>query len=146
MTQSACGAEEKSAGGGTLAPAPAGLKGRVFKVAGLDCAEEVRLLKEALEPLVGGEHHLSFDVLNGRMTIGDGAKPVPDRDIEAAVKRTGLTAGRWTPGQAEDGAEERHRRLQLWLTTLSGLFVFASLGLHVWLGGASRSDPAHRRP
>jgi Cd2+/Zn2+-exporting ATPase len=58
-----------------------------------------------------------------------------DRDVAAAVKRTGLIARRWTPGEAVDGAAERHRRLQLWLTVLSGLSVVAGLGLHVLLAG-----------
>jgi Cd2+/Zn2+-exporting ATPase len=138
MTDNACGAEDKPAGCsccGTAASAPSGVGGRIFKVSGLDCAEEVRLLKGALGPLVGGEHHLSFDVLNGRMTIHDEAKPLSDREVAAAVKRTGLTARRWTPGETDDDADERHRRLQLWLTILSGLSVVAGLGLHFWLAG-----------
>ncbi|MGH6895987.1 MAG: heavy metal translocating P-type ATPase [Geminicoccaceae bacterium] len=111
------------------------LQGRAFKVSGLDCAEEVTVLKREIGPLVGGEGRLAFDVLNGRMTIADDARHVPDRDIAAAVKRTGMVAARWQPGRGEDRAEERHRRLQLWLTALSGVSVLAGLILHVWLAG-----------
>ena len=45
--------------------------GRIFKVSGLDCAEEVAVLKREIGPLVGGEDRLAFDVLNGRMTVAD---------------------------------------------------------------------------
>ena len=109
--------------------------GRIFKVTGLDCAEEVAVLKREIGPLVGGEDRLAFDVLNGRMTVAEEAPHVPDRDITAAVKRTGMSASRWQPGQDENGANERHRRLQVWLTTLSGLSVLTGLVLHAWLAG-----------
>ena len=46
---------------------------RSFGVQGLDCAEEVAVLRRAVGPLVGGADNLAFDVLNGRMTVLDGA-------------------------------------------------------------------------
>jgi len=110
-------------------------QGRTFMVSGLHCAEEVALLKREIGPIVGGEERLAFNVLNGRMTIADDARHVPDRDIAAAVKRTGMVAARWQPGRGEYRADERHRRLQLWLTALSGVSVLAGLVLHVWLAG-----------
>ena len=110
-------------------------RGRIFKVSGLDCAEEVAVLKREIGPLVGGEDRLAFDVLNGRMTVAEDARHVPDRDITAAVERTGMGASRWEPGRDEDGADERHRRLQVWLTTASGLSVVTGLVLHAWLAG-----------
>jgi Zn2+/Cd2+-exporting ATPase len=114
---------------------PLRLRGRTFEVSGLDCAEEVAVLKREVGPLVGGEDRLAFDVLNGRMTVTDDAQQVSDRVIAAAVKRTGMAARRWQPGQREDRADERHRRLQIWLTTLSGLSLLAGLVLHVWFAG-----------
>ena len=80
--------------------------GRTFKVSGLDCAEEVAVLKREIGPLVGGEDRLAFDVLNGRMTVAEDARHVPDRDITAAVKRTGMSASRWEPGR-DDGWRRR---------------------------------------
>ena len=109
--------------------------GRIFKVSGLDCAEEVAVLKREIGPLVGGEDHLAFDILNGRMTVAEAARHVPDRDITAAVKRTGMSASRWESGRDEDGANERNRRLQVWLTTASGVSVLIGLVLHAWLAG-----------
>lgn len=44
-----------------------------FKVHGLDCAEEVAVLKREVGPVVGGADRLGFDILNGRMTVAAGA-------------------------------------------------------------------------
>ena len=52
---------------------------RTYKVRGLDCAEEVAALKQAVGPLVGGADRLAFDVLNGRMTVPAGE--VGDEEI-----------------------------------------------------------------
>ena len=93
------------------------------------------VLKREIGPLVGGEDHLAFDILNGRMTVAEAARHVPDRDITAAVKRTGMSASRWESGRDEDGANERNRRLQVWLTTASGVSVLIGLVLHAWLAG-----------
>jgi hypothetical protein len=51
---------------------------RIYKVHGLDCAEEVVLLKRAVGPLVGGEDRLSFDVLNGRMFVAGENAPADE--------------------------------------------------------------------
>lgn len=40
-----------------------------FKVHGLDCAEEVAVLKRELGSLVGGEDRLTFDILNAAMAV-----------------------------------------------------------------------------
>ena len=85
-------------GGGPSMASPA--KGSMgtrytFKVEGLDCAEEVAVLRRAIGPLVGGADNLSFDVLNGRMTVLDGAPAVTTDSIRQAVGRTGMTAVEW---------------------------------------------------
>jgi Cd2+/Zn2+-exporting ATPase len=59
--------------------------GRAYRVRGLDCAEEVAVLKQAVGPLVGGADRLAFDVLNGRMTVADDTRNVPDEAILKAV-------------------------------------------------------------
>ena len=54
---------------------------RAYKVRGLDCAEEVAVLKQAVGPLVGGEDRLAFDVLNGRMTVAASESELADEAI-----------------------------------------------------------------
>ncbi|MGJ4899155.1 heavy metal translocating P-type ATPase [Bradyrhizobium oligotrophicum] len=107
-----------------------------FRVQGLDCAEEVAVLRREVGPLVGGESSLSFDVLNGRMTVLDSAMPVSADEIRAVVGRTGMTAVEWRPQDAEvrDAAAIHYRR-QVWFTTLSGVFVVVGLLIHAWFAG-----------
>lgn len=50
------------------------------------------VLRGEVAPLVGGEDNLSFDVLNGRMTVLDSALPASPDEIIDAVRRTGMTA------------------------------------------------------
>ncbi len=108
----------------------------VFTVQGLDCAEEVSTLRRAVGPLVGGGDHLAFDVINGRMMVLEDAPPVAAADVVEAVRKTGMAAEVWRDGSKENGrAGEKHHRMQTWLTTLSGLSVFAGLVLHIWLAG-----------
>ena len=38
-----------------------------FKVTGMDCAEEIAVLKRSVGPVVGGEDKLPFDILNAKM-------------------------------------------------------------------------------
>src|SRR5690606_31307287 len=58
-----------------------------FKIAGMDCADEVTILKRAVGPVVGGEDKLAFDILNAKMTVlaWDDLQP---EDVVAAVGRT----------------------------------------------------------
>ena len=42
---------------------------RTYRIRGMCCAEEVGLLKGELGPLVGGAENLSFDLLNGKLTV-----------------------------------------------------------------------------
>lgn len=106
-----------------------------FKVRGLDCAEEVAVLRRELGPLVGGADNLAFDVLNGRMTVLAEAPPVSADQIRRAVRQTGMAAVEWRP--EEKGARDKgdRRRQQVWFTSLSGLFVVAGFAVHIWLAG-----------
>jgi Cd2+/Zn2+-exporting ATPase len=106
-----------------------------FKVSGLDCAEEVAVLKAEIGPLVGGPDKLAFDVLNGRMMVLDDAAAVTAQGIRDAVARTGMRAEEWRPGQRSSAADDRRRRVQVWFTALSGIAVLAGLAIHVWLAG-----------
>ena len=40
-----------------------------FKIHGMDCAEEVAILKRELGPLVDDIEQLRFDVLNGKLIV-----------------------------------------------------------------------------
>ncbi|MEW6015058.1 MAG: heavy metal translocating P-type ATPase [Candidatus Zixiibacteriota bacterium] len=69
-----------------------------FKIRGMDCAEEVAILKRELAPLVGGKERLSFDILNGKLTIErsqDDQQGWDSETIRKAVAATGMQAIPW---------------------------------------------------
>src|SRR5436305_1416699 len=68
-----------------------------FKIRGLDCQNEVRLLKEALLPLGFDERHLSFQPKRGLLDIEVEAVLEVEAVI-AAVSTTGMTAEWQAPG------------------------------------------------
>lgn len=99
---------------------PVGIVNRLeMRIHGLDCAEEVALLRRELGNRVGvGE--LLFDVVKAKMTITHDPAIFPQAAIEAAVHHTGLRAEPWSA--APEGAVPfwwRHSRALL--TTLSGV-------------------------
>lgn len=101
------------------APVPTG-RGIAFKVSGLDCAEEIALLKAEVGPLVGGTDNLAFDVLNGKMVVL--SNDVASEAIIQAVARTGMTARPWLAnGHTSD--EDGRRKRQAILTGASGVMT-----------------------
>ncbi len=114
--------------------APTFRHGRAYKVRGMDCAEEVAVLKEAVGPVVGGADRLAFDVLNGRMTIADLAGNVPPDRILKAVAATGMTASPWQPEASRGDGDARHRWQTVFMA-VSGACILAGLAIHVALAG-----------
>ena len=99
-----------------------------YRIRGMDCAEEIAILRREIGPLVGGEGNLSFDLLKARMTV---AAPVAEREIVTAVERTGMRAQVWKEGS--EGAEP----VGIWqrwgrtvLTTVSGVGTLAGFATH----------------
>jgi len=108
----------------------------VLKIHGMDCAEEVGVLKRELGPLVGGEDRLAFDILNGRLTILRNDGDVSSDEIVLAVARTGMRAEIWhgESGRQTDGGFWRQHGRTL-TTVASGLFGVAGFVMHVALAG-----------
>lgn len=121
-----CGADKSAT------PAASFRGGRAYKVRGMDCAEEVAVLKQAVGPQVGGADRLAFDVLNGRMTVADAAHDVSEDDILRAVAATGMSAVPWEAHTAKDDGGE-HRRQQVLFTVASGVSVALGMALHIAL-------------
>ena len=118
-------------------PIPTRLSGQVvFRIHGMDCADEIAALKREVGPLVG-EDKLAFDLLNGRMSIDVTPDAALEASVEKAVARAGLRAEPWTEGGTSEAAqtEERRKRLQSWLTTASGVLTALGFAVHAWLGG-----------
>ncbi len=111
---------------------PAASLGRSFDVSGLDCVEEVAILKRVVGPLVGGEDFLAFDVLNGRMTVLDDAKPIDDEAIVATIDRTGMFAHRSQGGQVTP--DTGRFQAQKLFTVASGVMLAVGLLIQFLVG------------
>jgi len=101
----------------------------VYRVHGLDCAEEVATLKEAVSA-ADGVVDLEFDILNARMAVTYDPHAVSPNDIVAAVAKTGMRAVPWegrTQGEAESFWEQ-HGRLVMALA--SGALLLAGFVVH----------------
>lgn len=110
---------------------------RYFKITGMDCAEEVPILKSEVGPVVGGEQHLSFDVLNGRMAVAAAAGGVANNDILQAVARTGMRAELWPrDGVAQDQGRFGQLHGRTILTAASGVLALVAFGVQAIRSGS----------
>ncbi|MGS4947643.1 heavy metal translocating P-type ATPase [Meridianimarinicoccus sp. RP-17] len=114
-----------------VAPAASSsVNGRSFQVNGLDCAEEVSILNKVVGPAVGGQEHLAFDVINGRMTVLDSAESLADDRIVELVAGTGMSARPWDAGNAA-ADQAAHLARQKGFTAASGGFWAAGFVYHI---------------
>ncbi|MBB3210202.1 Cd2+/Zn2+-exporting ATPase [Rhodopirellula rubra] len=92
------------------------------KIHGLDCVEEVSMLKRELLPLVEDESRLTFDLLRAKLTIDVNGTSRSTEEIDAAIQRTGLRFEPWVDSSPSDEPVsfwQKHRRAIL--TAISGL-------------------------
>ncbi len=114
-----------------------------FKIQGLDCADEVAVLKREVGPVAGGEDRLAFDILNARMIVNAGPDEVAPEKVVAAVARTGMRAEPWREDQVGDkGLDFWARRGRTILTTASGAASGVGVTLHVAGGWAAKPGVA----
>lgn len=106
-----------------------------YKIAGMDCAEEVAILKAALSS-IPGVHELTFDILNGKMTVVLSDGDVLSSRIIDAVQRTGMSAIPWNQSSDAKQIEEHSlRSTRTRLTALSGAMVLLGFLSHGLLSG-----------
>ena len=123
---------------------------RQFRIQGMDCVEEVTLLKREVGPLVGGADRLAFDILNARMTVDGLPDGVTDQAVVKAVERAGLGAHLLNAdaqhAEPQPTFWEQHRRLIL--TALCGVAILAALAAQYLsiADGASADSTAHQLP
>ncbi len=105
-----------------------------FKVHGMDCAEEVAVLKREVGPVVGGEERLAFDILNAKMIVSEGALASSEAILKA-VAGTGMSAEPWQEITGSVQKKSGRQKLQLALTISSGVLTALAFGLHFWFSG-----------
>lgn len=101
----------------------------VFKVIGLDCAEEIAILKKVLQKREGISD-LEFDVLNAKMIVTC-RENIHAKEIIGWVKEGGMDAHLWSEREKfeKQGFWNKHGRL---ITTLiSGLFLLVAIYFHL---------------
>jgi Cd2+/Zn2+-exporting ATPase len=106
----------------------------VFRIEGMDCAEEIAVLKRELGPLVGGVEHLGFDVLSGKMIVRTSARALPAAEIVRVVGVTGMKAVPWITDKGKRSAPARDSRMTAVL--VSGVGLALGFGLHAGLAGS----------
>lgn len=107
---------------------------QAFRVRGLDCAEEVAVLRRAVGPVVGGEENLRFDVLRGRMTVTEPPEGVGEGEVRRAVRETGMEAVPWAEqGRAPESFWQRRGRSAL--CGVSGIALLMGSAVHVSSAG-----------
>ncbi len=106
-----------------------------YKITGMDCAEEVAILRGALAHLPG-VLELGFDILNTKMTVSLADDRTRPDEILDAVRRTGMRAIPWEESKAvapkrDDGV----RNFRAVLTALSGAMVVLGFVVHGFQSG-----------
>jgi Cd2+/Zn2+-exporting ATPase len=104
-----------------------------FHIDGLDCAEEVAILKRAVGPLAGGEENLSFEVLTGKMTVLASQAETSAEAVCQAVAKTGMTARLWRPsatGEAPEPTNLWSRHGRTITCSLSGALLITAFLIH----------------
>ncbi|QDU26709.1 putative cadmium-transporting ATPase [Anatilimnocola aggregata] len=110
---------------------------RYFKIRGMDCAEEVAILKGEIGPLVSGEQNLTFDVLNARMVVTVPEDQVATAEIIKAVAGTGMTADVWREAKGDEPAVSFwSRNGQTILTVASGILGLLGFAFQVQASGS----------
>ncbi len=113
----------------------------VYEIAGMDCAEEIALLRREIEPLPGVEE-LGFDVLGRTMTVRYDDQRVKSDDLLAAIDSAGLRGKiRGAANAPRDVAEGR--RGPIVSTAASAAFVAAAFSLHALEAGWKDAFGAH---
>ena len=93
-----------------------------FHIHGMDCVEEITVLKRELLPILGSEERLAFDLLTQKLTVDVSTQDVTQNELLVAIERAGLKARLWDDElkgkETKPFFEERQRAI---VTTLSGI-------------------------
>ncbi|MCB1071594.1 MAG: cadmium-translocating P-type ATPase [Chlamydiia bacterium] len=100
----------------------------IFKVVGLDCAEEISILKKALSKREGITD-LEFDVLNAKMIVTCD-EAIDSKKIIQWVKEGGMEAFPWSDKKAFEKEGFWKKQGRLITTILSGIFLVFAIFFH----------------
>jgi len=112
-----------------------------FRIHGLDCADEVAVLRRRLDK-VPGIRTLVFDVIHAKMTAELEEDKVSADDVTRAVADTGLRAEPWTRSLEPPFWQRQSRAMLAWLSGLSLLAATVLQAVHS--GDLLRTFMAHQ--
>lgn len=108
-----------------------------YKIHGMDCVEEVTILKKILNPISGVED-LAFDLMNAKMIVTFNPEKFSSQKIIETVQGTGMKAEFWD----QDQTQTQNKSKSFWdlhgralLTAVSGIFTILGFALHSVLSG-----------
>lgn len=110
----------------------------VLKVFGMDCAEEIAILKKTLLPDVLDETKLTFDLLNGKLTIETDNPLFDDNHFILKIKKTtGMDVVPWEIHLKKSEQPESfwQKNQKLIMTCISGLFLLMGFLFHAFTHG-----------
>jgi Cd2+/Zn2+-exporting ATPase len=100
-----------------------------FRVHGLDCAEEILVIRKQLGR-EQGIHELNFDVVRGKMVVDFDSARVRPAQIQKSVTETGLKCEPWMElAERDQTLFERHGKVAL--AAISGASLIAAM---IWRG------------
>lgn len=99
-----------------------------YKVEGLDCAEEVTLLKKVLGSIEGVEN-LEFNIIQAKMSVTFNPQRITSEEIISHVKATGMHAIPWQARRKEEKGSHHGRLI---FTCLSAFFLLLGAISH-WI-------------
>lgn len=110
----------------TKGPA-ASIRRFVYRIDGMDCAEEVAILKKELGKLVNAETDLVFDLLSRTLQVQTSDPSLTSNDFVDAIARTGMK-----PKVCDDKENQGEQRglgldVRTLLTALSGLCILVAV-------------------
>jgi Cd2+/Zn2+-exporting ATPase len=106
-----------------------------FRIHGMDCAEEVAILRREIGPIAGGDANLAFDILRGKMTVLPSGLSISPQSVIQAVGRTGMRAEAWADEVPAVDTDFWQRRGRTTLTAISGLFLVLGFLVHAVSSG-----------
>ena len=108
-----------------------------YKVCGLDCVEEVRIIKSALATSGYSEDDLAFDLVQGKLTVETQGRSGEDLEIVKSIAATGMEAVSWADHllrvEGDEGFWEEHGRMVF--CCLGGVLNVLALVWHATLYG-----------
>lgn len=108
---------------------------RSYKVKGMDCSEEISVLKKELDSR-DGVIALDFDILNARITVTFDSQKISEQQIISSIDSTGMKAVPWEKRSDQQQTESFWQsKGRLTMTCLSAGFLLAGFIIHWYVHG-----------